>query len=163
MKKLLALILCIQAVVLLHAQELQVFSDFNDTETTQINDLVIITSLNLETSDATESNGLVISPEVVPLLVVGELTGVKDLQRIEGISLFPNPVLTSATLERKGSLDSYRIELIGEAGTVLSHMKWNTGEESVEIPFGNFASGFYIIRVMNEERTMGSEFKVVKR
>jgi hypothetical protein len=163
MKKIYSIILILHLACMAFAQQLDVYTTFNDTETTQINDLVIITSLNVELSGVTEDNGLLVSSELVPLLLAGEVTGIRDLEHIEGLSLFPNPVVSNATLQRQQHQDDYLVQIIGGNGTLLSLLHWNAGEESTEISLQPYASGIYIIRVMNEEGTEGSEFKVVKR
>lgn len=163
MKKIYIAIFMVLMTHKIMAQELEVFSSFNNTETTESNDLLIVTTMNIETSGVTEDNGLLVSAEVVPLLLIREVTAVKDLPMIEGLSLFPNPVVSTATLQRQQAQEPLRIQMMSTTGMMMSQLEWMDGSATKDLSFMNFTPGLYIIRVINAEGTKGSDFKVVKR
>ncbi len=75
-------------------------------------------------------------------------------------AIYPNPAITSANLEVKGTKGAYNVMLTNMQGIVLWKAEGLTGS-SVKIPLNSFAQGVYMVLVSDQTHT--GKLKLVKQ
>jgi hypothetical protein len=83
-----------------------------------------------------------------------------------GVKVYPNPVSDFLTIELYGeSPRVFRVDIINATGTIVSSERkafsdrfWYREPENIE----NLIKGFYVVRIMSEDRMINRIFKIEK-
>lgn len=158
-----SIIICVLSTSLITAQDPVVFSNLANTQITQQDSIVMISTLGQPFGGIYEQNGLIINMEPFPFLLFGTgSTATRDLPAITGLNVYPNPVSDIAVLERDDTATGYQITLFDLDGKLLKEITWNAGEDKKQISLGDHASGIYLLTIMDEKLTKASHFKIAK-
>lgn len=150
--------------ILVMAQDPVIFSQLSNTQITQQDSIVMISSLGEPIGGIYTQNGLVISFEPFPFLILGGVsTGTRDLPAITDLEVFPNPVRDIALLRRQQTNDKYLIRMYQANGSEIWQSDWDQGEASLRILFERYPQGTYMLLVTDEKFTRASHFKIVKQ
>ena len=97
-------------------------------------------------------------PVVSDLAIITAYVGIEDVEEIEGIALFPNPVEYSFTIELPEQ-GQYEIQLMNAMG---QEVRSETIFGSKVIDVSDLASGFYTVVVRDDSNRVGKYRLIVK-
>jgi len=83
-----------------------------------------------------------------------------------GVRVYPNPAIDYVTVELYGlEARTFRIEFLDITGTIIKNARkvfsdsyWHKEQFDV----GNFINGFYLVRIISEDRFINRSFKIEK-
>ncbi len=122
------------------------------------NDLIYQSAISLPSVWGKSCNGLFSSP----LLSSDMSTSYNASGPLQQLSVFPNPVLSSFSIDWNGINLNCHVEIITPLGTKLKSFNRNSGEPISRIDIGGLAMGFYILCISNAEHQYQYSIKLLK-
>ncbi len=98
---------------------------------------------------------------IPPVFIEAVSTSSQEVERIEGITLFPNPAGDVINMDVPNQETAHTVNIIDHSGRTLLNLEipYGTGREQIDI--SSFASGSYLIQIIDSEGAMGL-FRFVK-
>jgi hypothetical protein len=141
--------------------EITVF-ELNNTYIAYQDTSLFFSSFGKSVAGTVVDNDNVLTTDVMLLLrLLGQgTTGQRDILPVEGIVVYPNPVLHTLILETagRGELDVQIFHLDGRSSYC---QRWSDNEV-LAIPLAQYATGVYILRVSEPGTARMSSYKIVK-
>ncbi len=80
-----------------------------------------------------------------------------------GFSIYPNPISTVLYINHNFSSNSeICVSIFDITGKTLLKQNWNTANRQIAIPFNNYASGIYFLKIINPKTKDNFIYKLVK-
>ncbi|MCF8411426.1 MAG: T9SS type A sorting domain-containing protein, partial [Crocinitomicaceae bacterium] len=76
------------------------------------------------------------------------------------LSIFPNPFISSTTIQTIGNLKNASLTIYNSNGQTLKQIK-NISEQTVSLTRDNLPSGFYYIRLTEENKIIALEKLII--
>lgn len=158
-------LLALACIPLMPAQEYIVLARMGQTTTVQQDSVLVIATIAPMTF-VNYQDSFLVTTEPYYLLIASQedsTTFLPALNRIEGISVYPNPTHDRLTLQKEDVPFALNIELFDTKGILLNTYSWPEHMESLQPNLTSLTSGTYFIRISNLEKTKGNIYKILKR
>jgi hypothetical protein len=81
---------------------------------------------------------------------------------MENISIYPNPVADNLTIDFANAPGDHVICIYDMTGQLISQETISYGAQRMEISFGGYANGFYLLKILNMKSNVISSYKINK-
>ena len=97
---------------------------------------------------------------------VSGAVGVKELDAVTGLSVFPNPVKANLNVQfnltENMPLNVTVFNTLGQQVEVVTNQDFTVGSHTLNVDASNFSNGVYYVRFANGEKQLTSKFTVLK-
>ena len=80
----------------------------------------------------------------------------------QNISVYPNPVVTNLIIDFSGTSGNYSLYIYDMLGNALRKENVSANQKQVNISFGEYANGVYMLNLINNETNIRSSYKINK-
>jgi hypothetical protein len=159
----LTLLACVSGWIDTVGQGAVVIGGFRNTDLVVQDDIISMATFADPVGGTTSQNGLLVTSDFFPFFFSADtVTATGDLEKIEGLQVFPNPTPDILVIQREEVEEDFSIEIFDINGVLLHSYTWPMGVGTYQPSFQAFAPGPYFISIMNQDKTRGNQYKIIK-
>lgn len=140
-----------------------VIGGLRNTDLVVQDDIISMATFADPVGGTTTQNGLLVTSDFFPFFFSADtVTATRDIEKIESLHIFPNPTPDILVMQRENVDENLEIEIFDINGSLRQYYTWPRGVGTFQPSFQSYSPGTYFISVMNQDKTKGNQYKVVK-